>query len=274
MDALLLLLSLALCGGVSARSRWSEKPWISVSSPVVVAGEWLTVLCGVPIDYTGGECRLYRGDARTPLSVMTTHDYVCRFVLPVRRLMRRLPVGGRTSVRCDYHLQSYTSESSDNTALFLWESVSAPVLSVSSQVVSVEGSVEVRCSSSSSPSPSVCHFSSDRASLGWASCSANLTARRLAAGQQAAPLLPVRLSCSYEQEELHRRSEPSEPLLLLLLDVSQLAPAAPGSNSSTVLCEAEGAEPHMNATNLPDGLTLILRPANGSSPLNTPCTYL
>ncbi|XP_029905123.1 uncharacterized protein LOC115357665 isoform X2 [Myripristis murdjan] len=213
MDALLLLLSLALCGGVSARSRWSEKPWISVSSPVVVAGEWLTVLCGVPIDYTGGECRLYRGDARTPLSVMTTHDYVCRFVLPVRRLMRRLPVGGRTSV-------------------------------------------------------------SDRASLGWASCSANLTARRLAAGQQAAPLLPVRLSCSYEQEELHRRSEPSEPLLLLLLDVSQLAPAAPGSNSSTVLCEAEGAEPHMNATNLPDGLTLILRPANGSSPLNTPCTYL
>lgn len=97
-----------------------DKPWINVNSSDIVEGEWVKVLCGVPIDYTGGDCRLYRDRRKSPIRLLTTQDYVCEFHVSARELLGRRPVGTRTSVRCDYKLQDYTSVSSDNKVVVVW----------------------------------------------------------------------------------------------------------------------------------------------------------
>lgn len=71
------------------------------------------VICTVPIDYTGGDCRLYREDSPSPLRVMTARSYLCVFHLTSAELLGRRPVGSRIYLKCNYHLQQYTSVFSD-----------------------------------------------------------------------------------------------------------------------------------------------------------------
>lgn len=71
------------------------------------------VICLVPIDYGGGQCRLFRDGSLRPIRTRRADYFVCRFVLPAKELLGLRPVGSIILFRCDYQLQQYTSALSD-----------------------------------------------------------------------------------------------------------------------------------------------------------------
>lgn len=97
----------------------ADKPRIIIGSPEIMDGESVEVSCTVPIDYTGGDCRLFRGDSDVPFRVMTAFSYVCVFNLSSQVLLGNKPVGSKILLRCDYALQSYVSVSSDECGVIV-----------------------------------------------------------------------------------------------------------------------------------------------------------
>ena len=90
----------------------ADNPKLIVTDEIEDGGT-VEVTCILPIDYTGGDCRLYREDSLSPLRVMTARSFLCVFHLTSAELLGRRPVGSRIYLKCDYHLQQYTSAFSD-----------------------------------------------------------------------------------------------------------------------------------------------------------------
>ncbi|KAM4629866.1 uncharacterized protein ACJ7VT_002074 [Polymixia lowei] len=259
-------------GTVNARATWSNKPWINVNTSDIVEGEWVRVQCGVPIDYTGGDCRLYRGSMKTPLKIRKADlSYVCRFLLSSQELLGRRAVGTRTTVRCDYKFQGYTSESSDNAVVVVWGSSEAPRLALSLHVVSLNETVEVSCSP---PRPiSRCALYRDGSHIRDMPCRHNLTGAQLSVWLSAALVQPVSLSCRYQTHN-YIRSEPSNEAVLFIIDLTRA-----DVSSSAVECQVPVTEQMLvmleNTTvssGVSNGRTVNIQATNSSILLHPTCT--
>ncbi|XP_068175123.1 uncharacterized protein [Antennarius striatus] len=221
---LILVFMLPLCWWTAAaRPMWSEKPRIIIDSSDIQDGEAVVVVCTLPIDYRGGECRLYRDGSQTPFRVTGTTHFLCRFHLTSRQLLGTRPVGSRVYLRCDYHLQQYTSALSDVSGVTVWGSRPSPTLSVGNRFVSPDDSVEVTCSLPVGSAFS-CRFYRGEIRLAEGSCSRNLTGEQLTVWEKKTVLLPVNLTCRYDPEEhLSIRSEPSNHKMLFVVDWTQVS---------------------------------------------------
>ncbi|XP_034532364.1 sphingosine 1-phosphate receptor 1 isoform X2 [Notolabrus celidotus] len=219
--ALVLLFTLLFCClAAEARSSWSEKPSLIVSSYEIKNGKSVKFTCTVPIDYGGGECRLYRDYSRFPQKVTRESGYLCVFHLSSAEVLGTKSVGSTVSFTCDYHLQQYTSVHSDSTGVTVSGSSPSPRLSVSRRILSPTDSVEATCSPPVLPVHS-CHFYRDDIHVAEGSCSRNLTGQQLAIWEKPTLLLPVNLTCRYyPKPKLEIRSEPSNQHLLLVLDAN------------------------------------------------------
>ncbi|XP_070816875.1 uncharacterized protein [Chaetodon trifascialis] len=216
----------------AARSLWSgvltcplsaDKPSIIVSRREINDGETVTLTCTVPIDYRGGDCRLFRERSRIPFRLMTATDYLCDFQLTSQELLGRRPVGSKIFFKCDYHLQQYTSVSSDVSAVTVRGSSPSPGLSVSRRFLSPDDSVEVTCSPPLR-SVSTCHFYRDEIHVAEGPCRRNLTGKQLSIWEESTVLLPVNMTCRYDpHKHLHIRSEPSNHNLLFVVDASRVS---------------------------------------------------
>nr|XP_057929828.1 uncharacterized protein LOC131129905 [Doryrhamphus excisus] len=222
MDPSVLFFTFTLSwASAAARSTWTDKPWILVNSSDIKVGENVEVSCTLPIDYRGGECRLYRGDSRFPFRLMTALEFICVFSLSSSVLLGPLPVGSVVSLRCDYQLQQYTSVSSDGASVVVWGTSPSPTLSVSHPVVSPEDNVEVICSPPHLPVYK-CHFYRDHDRIAEGPCRRNLTGSQLAIWAEPAVLLPVNLTCRYRpNEDLYFNSDASNNNMLFVVDAAQ-----------------------------------------------------
>ncbi|XP_051231621.1 uncharacterized protein LOC127349766 isoform X2 [Dicentrarchus labrax] len=236
-------------------------------------GQVLEVTCIVPVDYTGGACRLFREDSQTPFRLQTATSYLCLFRLTSRELLGRHLVGSRVFLRCDYRLQQYTSESSDTKGVTVWGSSPSPRLSVSRRFVSPDDSVEVTCSPPLRPVFS-CHFYRGEVPVAEGSCSRNLTGKQLAIWEKSTLLLPVNMTCRYDPYRGRDiRSEPSNHNLLFVVDVSQV--------STSVDCRVSVEDDQLTAfigsswTSVgADGQTVTVQVTNSSLTSNETCNNL
>ncbi|XP_076028053.1 uncharacterized protein LOC143017219 [Genypterus blacodes] len=271
MDVLQLV-ALSLCWwAVAARSSWSNKPFILLSSTDIREGETLKVSCGVPIDYTGGNCRLFQDRATAPFKLqVATPTYVCDFLIGSEELLGRKPGGRRVHFRCDYKLQGYTSELSDQKSVIVWRSMGKPSLSVGRHFVGRDESVEVVCS----PPPghdNSCYFYRDEDQVTQGSCRKNVSGRLLSMYDPPSLLHPVRLSCDYwPNRQQFIRSQHSQQQLLFVVDTSQV--------KSSLTCRVSVDQAQLAAlTNSSrtfvraDGLTVTFQATNSSLSLNQTC---
>ncbi|XP_057696147.1 uncharacterized protein LOC130918460 isoform X4 [Corythoichthys intestinalis] len=219
MKYLILVFTWTLCcESAAARYVWTDKPALLVSTNDIEDGDTLELACTLPIDYRGGECRLYRGDSRVPFRVLTASDYVCVFRLTSSVLLGPAPVGSQLSLRCDYRLQEYTSVSSDGVAVVVWGSGPAPRLSAGPGLLSPEDVAEVRCRPPVRPVYE-CEFYRDEWRIAEGACRRNLTGAQLAVWEKPATWLPVNLTCRYRaRRDLQFRSRASDAVLLFVVD--------------------------------------------------------
>ncbi|XP_057696145.1 uncharacterized protein LOC130918460 isoform X2 [Corythoichthys intestinalis] len=218
MKYLILVFTWTLCcESAAARYVWTDKPALLVSTNDIEDGDTLELACTLPIDYRGGECRLYRGDSRVPFRVLTASDYVCVFRLTSSVLLGPAPVGSQLSLRCDYRLQEYTSVSSDGVAVVVWGSGPAPRLSAGPGLLSPEDVAEVRCRPPVRPVYE-CEFYRDEWRIAEGACRRNLTGAQLAVWEKPATWLPVNLTCRYRaRRDLQFRSRASDAVLLFVV---------------------------------------------------------
>ncbi|XP_073332102.1 uncharacterized protein [Pagrus major] len=206
----------------AARSYYSDSPRLIVTDEIE-DGQTVEVTCTLPIDYTGGDCRLYREDSSSPLRVMTTRTFLCVFHLTSTELLGRRPVGSRIYLKCDYHLQQYTSAFSDIKGVTVRGSSPSPRLSVSRRLLSPGDGVEVTCSPPLRYVSS-CRFYRDSVIVSTGPCSRNLTGQQLAIWKKSTTLLPVNMTCRYDpHDHLDIRSEPSNHHMLFVVDVTQVS---------------------------------------------------
>ncbi|XP_071328941.1 uncharacterized protein [Trachinotus anak] len=255
----------------AARSLWTEKPWIIIGNQEIMDGEKVKVSCTLPIDYTGGNCRLFRGDSTVPFRLKTALGYVCAFHLSSQVLLGNQPVGSRILLRCDYTLQDYTSVFSDWGGVTVWGSSPSPGLSISRHFISPDDSVEVTCSPPLR-SVSSCHFYRDSVYVTEGSCSRNMTGRQLSVWEKPSLLLRVNLTCTYDPDErLYIRSEPSNHSLLFVVDGSRVA--------SSVDCKVSVNDDQLETLRNSswtfvgaDGVTVAVQVTNSSLTLDQTCS--
>ncbi|XP_036378247.1 uncharacterized protein LOC118773421 [Megalops cyprinoides] len=218
-------IALVMTSGFSraAISYWSNKPWINVNSSEISEGEWVRVLCGVPIDYTGGFCRLYNDQRTTPLMSLQTHTYTCQFLVSSRHLLGRRSAGARTSVRCDYTLQDYESVSSDDEVVVVWGIVEKPVLTVSPLVVMMNDSVQLNCSVPGQQAAS-CSVYRDGFAINGLPCNhAIMMGKQLMIWQSTSLLNEIDVTCEYNVEGLdYVRSKTSNPATIVIVDPGRI----------------------------------------------------
>lgn len=270
---LILLFALSLCWWTAAsRSLWTDKPWIIVSSDEIREGETVQVTCTLPIDYRGGDCRLFRGNSPLPFRLKRATDFLCVFQLTSQQLLGEKPVGSRIHLKCDYHLQQYTSGWSDVQGVTVWGSSPSPALSVSRRFVSPADVVEVTCSPPNR-FVSSCTFYRDEIIVATGSCHRNLTGKQLAIWEKSTTLLPVNMTCRYYPDRhLNIRSEPSNHNLLFVVDASQVS----SSVDCKVLVEGDqlafrgGDRTFVGA----DGQTVNVQVTNSSLTANETCSNI
>ncbi|RVE73772.1 hypothetical protein OJAV_G00034600 [Oryzias javanicus] len=134
------------CWTAAARYIWSDVPKLLLEYVEITEGEFLDVGCTVPIDYRGGECRLFRGDSDYPFVTVTAQSYSCNFHVGSNQLLGHRPVGSKISIRCDYKIQNFISKSSDSRNIIVWGTKPSPKLSVSRHFSPLDDSIEVTCS--------------------------------------------------------------------------------------------------------------------------------
>nr|XP_046248782.1 uncharacterized protein LOC124061194 isoform X2 [Scatophagus argus] len=268
----ILFFTLSLCWWTAAaRSTWSEVPKLIVSSHEIEDGETVKLTCILPIDYRGGDCRLFRQNSQSPFKLKTATEYSCDFYLTSQQLLGPQPVGSRVYLQCDYHLQQYTSVLSDSHGVTVWGSCPSPALSVGRRFVSPDDSVEVTCSP---PLRSVhrCLFYRDEVIVARGSCSRNITGKELAIWEKSTMLLPVNLTCRYmPYEHLYILSKPSNHNLLFVVDATQA--------SSPVECRVSVEDEQLVAFGGgswtfagADGPTVTIQVTNGSLTFNETCS--
>ncbi|KAM7012271.1 uncharacterized protein LKV04_022791 [Tautogolabrus adspersus] len=257
----------------ATRSYWSEKPAIIIGDDEIEDGGSVKITCTLPIDYSGGECRLYKGNGRSPFRVTKESGFLCVFLLSSDEVLwRRHPVGSRVYFSCDYHLQQYTSEKSDIHGVTVWGSSPSPRLSVSHRFLSPEESVAVTCSPPGLPASS-CYFYRDQIIVAQGSCSRNLTGKQLVVWEKPALLLPVNMTCRYyPHHDLQIRSEPSNHNQLFVLDVSRV--------SVSVNCSVSVEDDQLEAfrdswTSVgADGHTLTVQVTKGNMTTDETCDHI
>ncbi|KAJ8396374.1 hypothetical protein AAFF_G00019510 [Aldrovandia affinis] len=260
--------------GVSG-AQWSDKPWINVNSSDIEEGEWIKVLCGVPIDYTGGFCRLYRDNSKVPIQSLQTNDYVCKFLVSEKDLLAGRPYGSRTSVRCDYTLQNYVSVPSDNKAVVVWGTARKPKLTVSPRVVMMGGKVKVQCST---PRNQIlgCRMYRNGVHLDEIPCHHEMTAEKLMSWQTTSIFNEIDLSCKYDKRE-YVISKASNPIRILVVDPTKLR----ASTNHTFVCDVPARVQDFvlsqgnTSLSLELGGTLTLEAVNNSTgPFNQTCRVI
>ncbi|KAJ8277752.1 hypothetical protein GJAV_G00079490 [Gymnothorax javanicus] len=230
---MVVIFALAFC---DARSYWSDKPWISVNSSDIYEGDWVKVLCGVPIDYTGGFCRLYRNKNKIPLKTLQTHSYVCEFLVSTQELLAGRPAGTRTTVRCDYTLQNFVSISSDNKAVVVWRSAKKPQLNMSPQVVMLNRNVQVNCDHSLHERFH-CMVFRETIQVDWMSCKHQISAEKLMLWDPISLFNEISVTCKYIKEgREYIRSERSNPKKILVVDPTRLQISTNQTNA-TFVCD-------------------------------------
>ncbi|XP_065812452.1 uncharacterized protein [Labrus bergylta] len=257
----------------AARSYWSNKPSIIISDDEIEDGGSVKITCTQAIDYSGGECRLYREHAAVPFRETKEAGFLCVFLLSSDELLGRgHPVGSRVYFTCDYHLQQYTSVKSDVGGVTVWGSSPGPRMSVSHRFLSPEDSVEVTCSPPRPPASS-CYFYRDQVIVARGSCSRNLTGLQLGVWKKPAPLLPVNLTCRYyPRHDLQIRSELSNHQQLFVLDVGRV--------SASVNCSVSVEDDQLEAfrdswTSVgADGRTLTVQVTRGNLTVDQTCDYI
>ncbi|XP_041647872.1 uncharacterized protein LOC121512591 [Cheilinus undulatus] len=219
-----LLFTLSLCWWTAAaRSYWSDQPKF-LADDEIKDGETVEITCTLPIDYSGGECRLYREGSRVPFRVVNEAGYLCVFYVYSGALLGREPVGSRVYLTCDYHLQEYTSMHSQIHGITVTGTSPSPRLSVSRRLLTPDDKLEVTCFPPL-PSVSSCSFYKDDYPVAQGSCSRNLTGKQLSLfWEKPATLVPVNLTCRYfPHQGLEVRSESSNHNQLFVLDVSRVS---------------------------------------------------
>ncbi|KAL7396584.1 hypothetical protein ABVT39_008247 [Epinephelus coioides] len=100
---------------------------LSAETPkiLIATDETVKVVCTLPIDYTRGDCRLWREHSHKPFKVFTTASFSCTFYVTSKELLGTHQVGSRVYLKCDYHLQQYTSPFSDIRAVTVWDASQA-----------------------------------------------------------------------------------------------------------------------------------------------------
>ncbi|CAN9500714.1 unnamed protein product [Ophioblennius macclurei] len=205
-----------------ARSYWSEKPKV-IAADEMNDGETVEISCTLPIDYRGGECRLYRGNSHFPFKVMIATDYICSFIMTSKELLGKHPVGSLIRLSCDYRLQEYTSIKSDRKPFVVWGSRPSPTLSVNQHFVSPDDSVEVTCTPPANQFAHKCTFRNGEIYIKEGSCRRNLTGRQLGIWEKPALLLPINLGCHYSPyEDLYIQSKYSNRQMVLVIDVQRV----------------------------------------------------
>ncbi|XP_054911502.1 uncharacterized protein LOC129376081 [Poeciliopsis prolifica] len=253
MDLVLFVALSLCCWTADARYVWSDKPKI-LGTNEILDGETVEISCFVPVDYTGGLCRLFRGDSEYPFKVMVATSYVCIFNLTSKEVLGNYVVGSTFKLRCDYRLQEYTSISSDNMLMTVSGTRPKPSLSISRRFVSPDDIIEATCIPPVSP-VAYCRFYTDVYGLDRPSCSANITFRELIRFLEPSLLLPVNLSCTYDLDEvLSIRSQYSDEHLVFVVDPRQV--------TSSVNCSVSVSEDQLAAF---EDRTLTAFGANGTT---------
>ncbi|XP_007569505.1 uncharacterized protein LOC103150018 [Poecilia formosa] len=236
---LVLFVTLSLCYWTAdGRYVWSDKPKI-LGSNEITDGETVEISCFVPIDYTGGLCRLFREDFNHPFSVIVAMSYVCVFNLTSKELLGHYMVGSTFRLRCDYRLQEYTSISSDDMLVTVWGTRPSPSLSISRRFVSPDDIIEATCTPPVFP-VSYCRFYTEEYWLNEAPCSSNITFGELTRFQKPTLLLPLNLTCTYYPNKLLSiRSEYSNQQLVFVVD--------PREVTSSVNCSVSVSEDQLEA---------------------------
>ncbi|XP_035269010.1 uncharacterized protein LOC118225086 [Anguilla anguilla] len=270
------IVTFGFCG--ARRSYWSDKPWINVNSSDIEDGEWVKVLCGVPIDYTGGFCRLYRDESKVPLKTLQTQSYVCEFLLSSRELLAGRPAGTRTAVRCDYTLQNYVSVPSDSSAVVVWGTAEKPELKMSPQVVMLDGKVRVNCEAPRYKA-SECMVYRDAIQVAQTPCSHWITGEKLMLWEPVSLFNEISVTCEYKREGWdYIRSDRSNPTKILVVDPTRLQISTNQTNA-TFVCDVPARVQDFvflhtggRTLNLEMGGKLMLEAINNStSPFNQTC---
>lgn len=98
----------------------ADVPKLLLEYVEITEGEILDVGCTVPIDYGEGVCRLFRGDSDYPFATVRAQSYSCNFHVGSSQLLGHRPVGSKISIRCDYKIQDFISQSSDSSYIIVW----------------------------------------------------------------------------------------------------------------------------------------------------------
>ncbi|KAJ8395472.1 hypothetical protein AAFF_G00032060 [Aldrovandia affinis] len=257
---------------------WTDGPWIKVSSSDIKEGDWVKVLCGVPIDYTGGLCRLYGDESKTPMKTLRTHSYTCEFLVSSHDLLAGRPLGTRTTVRCDYTLQNYVSDPGDSATVVVWGSAEKPVLTVSPRVVMTDDKVQVHCSTPRHQT-SGCRMYRDRFTLGQTPCNHQMTGEKLMMWETTSIFNYINLNCKYDRTGWdYVRSKASDPIRILVVDPTKLHI----STNRTFVCDVPAqvqdfvlSQTGNTSLSLAQGGTLILKTINNSTgPLHQTCRVI
>ncbi|KAJ8376519.1 hypothetical protein SKAU_G00070990 [Synaphobranchus kaupii] len=230
---IVVIVTFGVCG---ARVVSSDKPWINVNSSDIMEGDWVKVLCGVPIDYTGGFCRLYRDETKIPLKTLQTNSYTCEFLVSAHELLAGRRAGTRTTVRCDYKLQNYVSVSSDNKVVVVWGTAEKPVLTMSPQVLMLDSRVHVNCEAPQHKA-SQCTGYRDTIQVDWIPCNHQMKAEKLMEWASISLFNEISVSCDYQREGWdYIQSEKSDPKKILVVDPARLQISKDHTNG-TFICE-------------------------------------
>ncbi|KAI1891922.1 hypothetical protein AGOR_G00148700 [Albula goreensis] len=259
-------------GGVEMVSYWSDKPWINVNSSDIEVGEQVKVLCGVPIDYTGGTCRLFLDKRKTPIKTLQTHSYVCEFLLSSAELLKGRPVGTRTSLRCDYTLQNYVSISSDNKAVVVWGTAEKPMFGMSPQVVMMDGSVNLNCTPTQYHSTKCRFYRDSLRQYESIPCIHQVKVKKLMMWRKTSLFNEINFSCDYDRDGWeYFRSEESDPIPTLVVDPSRLQISTNQTNV-TYVCDVPArvhdfvfSQTGSNFLSLEPGGKLVLEAINNST---------
>ncbi|XP_017293081.1 uncharacterized protein LOC108248668 [Kryptolebias marmoratus] len=267
---LTLLLTSLCCWTAAARYIWTDIPKLILSSEEINDGDNLTIGCTVPIDYTGGDCRLFRGHSHDPFKMMTASSYDCEFHLTSDELLGGALPDRLVPIRCDYKLQDFTSKSSDRRRIMVWGTKRWPSLSISSHFVSLDDSIEVTCTPPVSPA-SDCWFYRNQYGFVRGSCSRNITGREIVAWMTPGPVVSANLTCTYNPTtKSYIRSEHSLQLPVFILDASRA--------TSSVECEVSVSDKELQAfrdtrytTVGENGLTVTVQVTSGNLTLGRTC---
>lgn len=244
-----------ICSGVEARSFIDNKPWIIVHEQDITMNDTVRIECGVPIDYRGGFCHLYKFRRDKSFRSVQTNTYSCEFRLTAKEILGGRKPGSRISVRCNYKLQNFVSIYSDSMAVFVWGSQEKPRLTVNPNVLLMQEVIQIDCQPPSNER-STCRLYRDGEIIRHMPCSSQMTGAELTEWQNTSFYNKIKLTCKYEPDAVdYIRSQPSDPLPVVVIDVDKMSVSQGDIIGATIVCPVPLNESLIIDTtlSLPDG---------------------